>query len=102
MKFGVGGSISRGERGALSEPVLDREVTGRMVDWARIERGEDGEDRGDRGVRGLMVEFGFKVSALFEAEVDNPLLSEVDLRSRSGTRCGFEGILRGLLAMPVY
>lgn len=84
VKPGVGGSISFGESGPFVEPVLDREVTGRIVGSSLIDRGDDGEDLGERGARGLNVDSGFRASALFDAGFEMPLLNEVVLRSRFG------------------
>jgi hypothetical protein len=85
VKFGVGGSTSIGESGPFVEPVLDREMTGRIVGSSLIDRGDDGEDLGEQGVRELNVDSGFKASALFDAGFEMPLLNDVALRSRAGS-----------------
>lgn len=99
MKLGVGGSgSSLGESGAVVEdPLLERDVTGRIVESFLIERGEDGVDLGERGVRGLSDDSGFNASALFDAGFCMPLLNVVVARSRFGSLFDFEGIFMSLV-----
>jgi hypothetical protein len=95
VKVGVAGSSwSFGEGGATKEnSVLDRLVTGRIVEPLAKDNGEFGDDFGDRGVKGLRVDSGFKASALCEAGFFNARLKLDVVSSKFGTLACLDGIL---------
>lgn len=87
----VGSGVWLGDNGAaMFASVLDRLVTGRMVEPLEMDSGDDGEDLGDRGERGLSDASGFKPSAFCDAEFLRSLFDLV--RSKFGTLFCLDGI----------